>query len=146
MSAGAPKAEAKSGIGLLVRRLERAFGAAAALLLELRRIERAVQLREALEVRSGRALRRHAGRSFGRRQFVGLAPAKRLLFGLEGHLAGACGDVDIAGPADDLVGGDRNLALVGKVGVAFEECGNRMLVGSRQRRVLRDYAGKRERR
>src|SRR5262245_36164251 len=89
-----------------IPRLERARRAAAGLLLDLGWIERASQLREAFGYRSGGAVGWHAGHGFGREDFAGPPSVDRLPGALEGQLAGARGDVDIADAADDLVGGD----------------------------------------
>src|SRR5215217_6352266 len=71
-----------------IPRFERTRRAAAGLLPDLGRIERAVELREAFEHRSGGAIGRHAGHGFGRKDFAGPASGDGLFGALEGQLAG----------------------------------------------------------
>src|SRR6185436_8984541 len=104
-----------------IPRLERAAGAAAGLLLDLGRVERAVELREAFGHRSGGAVGGNAGHGFRGKDFAGPPSGDGLLGALEGQFAGARGDVDIADPADDLVRGDRNLLGVAHAALPDEE-------------------------
>src|SRR3954463_281233 len=84
-----------------IPRLERAIRAAAVLPADGIGVDRATQLAQAFEVRSGRAVGWTAGERFGRENFIG----RRAVHGpgllSDGHLAIAHGDVDIAGAADD---------------------------------------------
>src|SRR5882757_6238138 len=105
-----PKGEvalsARNDFRILFPRLERTLRAAAGLLADFLGIDGAIELREAFDVRSGGAFRGYAGGRGGRVEFVGLAPFQRLFAGRESQFARARGDIDIAGPAHDGLGGD----------------------------------------
>src|SRR5689334_17443526 len=85
--------------------IEGAVGAAAGLLDDDARIDRADEMRQALERRAGGAVARYAHLRDGGVELV--RPAARELgrgTARESELAGARRDVDVAGLADDRVG------------------------------------------
>src|SRR5262245_1143093 len=91
--------------------LEAALRAAARLLLDLVRIERALELREADDARAGGAFGGNARGDCRGADLVGLAAGQRALLRAERELAAARGDVDVAGAAGHGVDVDGNLGV-----------------------------------
>src|SRR5215510_10427589 len=107
----------------LLSRLETALRAAARLLHDLVRVDRAPQLGDAFDARARGALGGNAGGCHRRADFVGFAPGQRAFARAEVELAAARRDVDIANAADDGLRIDGNLRVGGEaeVGVAAEQ-------------------------
>ena len=105
---------------MLCRGSLRARSAAAVPLPDLLRVERAVQFCGTFDVRPGGPFRRNARQRCGSKQLIGLAPFQAALAALERQLARARGQIDIAGPAHQLVGGDGNFSGGRTVGIAGE--------------------------
>src|SRR5262249_6710467 len=109
----APKATvigggARAGAARLLPRFETALRAAARLLHDLVRVDRAAQLGDAFDARARGALGGNAGGCHGCADFVGFAPGQRAFARAEVELAAARGDVDVADAADDGVRVDGN--------------------------------------
>jgi hypothetical protein len=94
-------------------RIEVAARAAASLLLDLMRVDGAIEMRQRLEHRAGGAVLRHTDLADGSKQFVGASPFQLDGVGSERQGAGMGRDIDIAGAADNFVGFDGN-RLVGR--------------------------------
>src|SRR5215470_16161025 len=114
----APKATvigggARAGAARLLPRFETALRAAARLLHDLVRVERAAQLGDAFDARAGRALGGDAGSRGRREDFVGFAPGERAFALTEGQLAAALRDVDIAHAAGHGIRIDRDFRVGG---------------------------------
>src|SRR5262245_60622021 len=98
----------------LLPRFEAALGAAARLLHDLVRVDRAPQLGDAFDARAGGPL---GGNACGRRgcaDFVGFAPGQRSFASAEAELAAARSDVDIADAADHGIRIDGNFCVGGE--------------------------------
>src|SRR5215471_19694267 len=100
----APKATvigggARAGAARLLPRFETALRAAARLLHDLVRVDRAAQLGDAFDARARGALGGNAGGCHGCADFVGFAPGQRALARAEVELAAARRDIDIADAA-----------------------------------------------
>src|SRR5262249_38021682 len=97
----APKATviaggACAGAARSLPRLEIALRAAAPLLHDLVRVDRAAQRGDAFDARARGSLGRNAGGCHGCADFVGFAPGQRSFARAEVELAAARGDIDVA--------------------------------------------------
>src|SRR5215470_17761982 len=131
----APKATvigggARAGAAPSLPRFETALRAAARLLHDLVRVDRAPQLGDAFDARARGALGGNAGGCHRRADFVGVASGERALARAEGELAAARGDIDVADAADHgvRVDGDFRVGGEAEIGVAAEEPRNDPLV------------------
>src|SRR6266850_7337126 len=98
-------------------RIERAVGAAARPLRNCRRVDGAHEVRQALEGRARRALRRYTSFRNGRVELMRLAPSQAHRRGAEGQFARARRDVDVTRATDDGVGLNRDLPAGRKVDI-----------------------------
>src|SRR6266478_2643466 len=104
------RAYGSSGLRLLPR-FETALRAAARLLHDLVRVDRAAQLGDAFDARARGALGGNAGGCHRCADFVGVAPGERALARSEVELAAARGDIDVADAADHGLRVDGNFRV-----------------------------------
>src|SRR6516164_1260989 len=97
----APPGGACAAAARLLPGLETALRAAARLLHDLVRVDRAAQLGDAFDARTRGALGGNAGGCHRCADFVGFAPGQRAFARAEVELAAARRDIDVAHAADD---------------------------------------------
>ncbi len=130
------------GRSLLIGR-ERTIGPAAGMILDNVRLQRATQFCDGLDHRAGCPFRDSARRGQRCVDFIGLAAFQGALAILEGDFATARGDVDIADPADDGFGRDRQFPS--GAGVTVEQaCDRCFFTCAQQRRIWSYHRGYRQ--